>query len=57
MKKETGMIVDSTLLNNASFSIVSWSFSTLSSGWISDVEFLDTIWIERFAAEGTSVCV
>jgi hypothetical protein len=42
VKKETSMpIVDRIL------------FSIVSFGWICEVEFLDAIWLERFAAERT----
>jgi hypothetical protein len=57
MKKETGMIVHNTLFDNASFRIVSRLLSTFLSRWISDVEFLGTIWIEKVAAKGTCVFV
>jgi hypothetical protein len=50
MKKGISMIVDNTL-----FGIVSFSISLF--GGISDVQFLDTIWIENLAAEGTCACV
>jgi hypothetical protein len=43
MKKETGTVVDNTLISNALFSIVFGSFSTFSYGRISEVEFLDKI--------------
>lgn len=42
MQKEASMLI-----------IVSILFSIVLFGWIGEVEFLDTIWPERFAAERT----